>query len=280
MISRMAINRHCIFCGPTTRKITGEHVFPQWMSELFRGAGSTKYRVRRAIGTHRALVSEKTRGANMLDIKVNAVCKKCNNEDLCDLEDIFAKPILVPLILGMKRRLTDEQQMILAAWITKTAMVNEFTDSRQKFFSQTERETFLSKMEPLQHSCIWLARCQTKHVVASFQHTLFLKKRPSDGLKIFVLTMVLGRLVFQLLVRRDGNFRQAQFFKTLDRWDSATARIFPNPQTMAFAPRQYIGDHALKPFADRWGGVTRSSSSFACGNFRHRYAPIQLPPPP
>jgi len=88
---------HCIFCGSTIRKLTDEHVWPQWISKVFQTLGAEGYNV------HGGMIdmagAEQLRDpfrSNILNAKVKVVCKKCNSEDLSQLEDKYTKPILEP----------------------------------------------------------------------------------------------------------------------------------------------------------------------------------------
>jgi hypothetical protein len=60
----------CFVCGPTENKITEEHVWPFWVSELLRGKYGSDH------------------------------CDKCNNNWLSAFENNDIRPLATPLILG------------------------------------------------------------------------------------------------------------------------------------------------------------------------------------
>ena len=249
---------HCIFCGPTARKITEEHIWPKWISKVLRQAGITKYDVFSSRHSPTKLLSQKTRRSNILDLTAKVICTKCNHEILGELENDFAKPILKPMIQGNTTRLSVVDLAVLSAWIMKMAMVYEFTDSRAKFFSQVEREHFLEVLEPVPNTWIWLGQNGSRHIAGAVQHTLFAETTPGYTAHIHVLTCVIGRVAFQLLTRgRHMTSPAATMVPILDHWRPATVLMFPSSDSVQWPPPQYLADDSLKPFADRWGGRTR-----------------------
>jgi hypothetical protein len=70
----------CVFCGTTTEKITKEHVFPDWISELFgREPGGTAEMVE-SDGSIQAFPTVP------FQQQVRVVCKPCNEGWMADLE--------------------------------------------------------------------------------------------------------------------------------------------------------------------------------------------------
>src|SRR5688572_9634129 len=88
----------CIFCGPTDAKITNEHIWPQWISELFyKKPKKNQYRVVRASAHTTGLaVMRRTFHSADLDSRVKVVCEPCNTTWMSDLENTHAKPLLSP----------------------------------------------------------------------------------------------------------------------------------------------------------------------------------------
>jgi hypothetical protein len=252
--------KSCIFCGPTASPITKEHVWPQWISRLAQEAGVKGIRINQVETPFRGTRVDRTRHVKMFDIQARVVCKKCNNEDLSDLENKYAKAVLVPLLRGERSELSPEQQVILTAWITKMAMVQEFVTSGRKFFSQSEREAFLQTLVPPEGTLVWLADVRSSHLSTCSQHSLFLKSAPSDPL-IFIFTVTIGRFSFQLFCRRKHNGARwkQRMLRNADRWRNAILPIHPlNDRDVSWPPPQHVNDRSLKAFADRFGGKSEN----------------------
>jgi len=75
------------------------------------------------------------------------VCHECNTGWMHDLED-RAAPILKPMIRGNPHTLDLDQQIIVATWATKTAMVIEPTLDRRVNFSLEQRQIVMNDDRP------------------------------------------------------------------------------------------------------------------------------------
>ncbi|MCD1643084.1 hypothetical protein [Aurantimonas coralicida] len=60
-----------------------------------------------------------------MTITSRVVCEQCNNGWMSRLE-VRARPILTPLILGEECVISTGDQVVIASWIAKTAMVGEY----------------------------------------------------------------------------------------------------------------------------------------------------------
>src|SRR5450631_2325848 len=87
--------RPCAFC-PSTANISGEHVWSNWMNELFP-LGKVQFQRVTLDGT---VLSEWQ--APELNLKANVVCKPCNETWMSDIESHCAKPAMADLILGKR----------------------------------------------------------------------------------------------------------------------------------------------------------------------------------
>ena len=83
----------CFFCGPTENKITEEHVWPLWVSELLRGKyGSDHFIHVRSTGSDTTGLWK----SSNLKVTTKTVCDRCNNNWLSAFEndDISRSPRL------------------------------------------------------------------------------------------------------------------------------------------------------------------------------------------
>lgn len=133
-----AKKNYCIFCGPTDNKITKEHVWPIWISELFKLAAGGRFTTQRFKD---GKTVEKQWTAGEISIQAKALCDYCNNIWLgSEFEGAIIKPLLSTAIAqGTHATFRAEQQGFIAAWAYKMALVLEFaTPGKEIFFTEAE----------------------------------------------------------------------------------------------------------------------------------------------
>src|SRR5205814_1498305 len=113
----------CFFCGPTENKITEEHVWPLWVSELLRGKyGSDHFIHVRSTGSETTGLWKSPN----LKVTTETVCDRCNNNWLSAFENDDVRPLATPLILGERVDIIKpDDQWKLAAWAYKMALLLE-----------------------------------------------------------------------------------------------------------------------------------------------------------
>ena len=104
----------CFFCGPTENKITAEHVWPLWVSELLRGKyGSDHFIHVRSTGSDTTGLWK----SSNLKVTNKTVCDRCNNNWLSAFENDDIRPLATPLILGERVDIIKpDDQWKLASW--------------------------------------------------------------------------------------------------------------------------------------------------------------------
>jgi hypothetical protein len=112
--------RKCIFCKrqPPEAIISKEHVFADWLRELFpRGTDTTHTLGVMEWATNRGTkVLDKTGQGHSGSKKIRHVCQLCNGTWLSnDVEDV-AKPVLTPLLIGHSLVINAAMQKIIATW--------------------------------------------------------------------------------------------------------------------------------------------------------------------
>lgn len=127
-----AKTKNCVFCGRSSRevKISGEHVIRKALMRLFPEATGHAFN-RRETGTDPVLRT--LYDVHLLDVKVNRVCKPCN-EGWLDVEvDRKVESLLERLIVGAASSIDTivlgaGDQFRLALWATKTAATRYLLD--------------------------------------------------------------------------------------------------------------------------------------------------------
>jgi hypothetical protein len=249
-------SRTCIFCGPTSAKITGEHCWPAWISELFyKKPKPDQYRVIRAtnfIRTGDKQQKEYSRAS--FNERVNVVCKTCNEGWMSDLENDHAKPLIAPMILGRRRLpLSVDDIVVLSAWAMKAAFVFEHTGSAKsgRYYTQSEREQFMRTLVPTDQTEIWLTEYRGQRRASSQVHNLLYElPDPLGPRQGQATTISVGQFAFQVL---SGRWPEHIYPRTPLVWDSAVIRIWPTDGTpVRWPPGEYLGDNELEAFAYRW----------------------------
>lgn len=104
--------RSCLLCGG--RPVRGEHVFPRWMSEWFKGqSGARSFTYTATLGPQRR--------ASIIQVVSKWFCGPCNHKWMNDMEEA-AKPLLVGLMAGTPVILDTSQQKAVATWGFKTVL--------------------------------------------------------------------------------------------------------------------------------------------------------------
>ena len=241
--------KKCIFCErqPPEVKITGEHIFPDWLREIFPRNETTTHTqgiiTWPLVGPPNAPPSIKLspKQGHSGSRKVGAVCNLCNERWLSNLVEEAAKPILIPMITGRAGEISPSMQRTLATWAAKTAMTGEQIARDSAVIKQSQRTWLKERLEPPDGWVIWAAPYSGPEWrnLGLFQHNGRLELPPvNDGSAIqhsLGLTFIgLGHLLLQV-------------FHTswLGYWDGVltarhVARIWPLTGTTIQWPSPYV----------------------------------------
>ncbi len=155
--------RKCIFCQrqPPEVIITKEHLFADWLREIFPRTSETTHtlgiiewdgrpgRVPPRGGTKEGQGHSGSK-------KIRHVCKACNETWLSNDIEKPAKPILIPLLNGEPMMLNPNMQQILAAWAAKTVMTAEYVHPPKVVIHQDERTIFKENLMPPIGWNVWI----------------------------------------------------------------------------------------------------------------------------
>jgi hypothetical protein len=251
-----------MFCGPTMSPLTLEHFPPKWVTKALLAGKTNRVPFRakevRSVERYpRLFYPGETLPPPELETRFwrqhlmaqasRSVCKDCNNEWLSDFENNYSRPLLLPMLDGHTVALSIEDQIVLAAWVFKGAVVSEDTNDRHpKFFTARTRRRVRDSLEPQGHTWVWLAEYRGPHKS--------LQMMPTTTLGEFSFTATINRFAFQIF--------SSKYVKSLripDRWSHATIRIWPNPEDRVdWPPSQYVDPDSFQAFGDRWAPVSLS----------------------
>ena len=113
----MAVKR-CVFCRQTGQKISGEHVFPDWIRRASddQKAGATYFR-RKGDGT------VETWRQVAYTTKVNDVCERCNTGWMSTIEAAVSDRVAPMIFEGARVTIAADDLRTVATWVTLRALV-------------------------------------------------------------------------------------------------------------------------------------------------------------
>jgi hypothetical protein len=181
----------CAFC-PSTAKLSGEHVWSDWMNALVPGEKKFLNMIERTDWS-----------SSTLNWKAKVVCEPCNNGWMSNIESQHAQPAMTDLIAGkVDISISQSRANSIAFFAFKTIVVLEHLNRGRtsRFFPRQVRHRFREALEILPNINIWMAgylplgqgRCTTIY------HEL-----PDPGsLELYVCTYAIGHFVFQVVAER------------------------------------------------------------------------------
>jgi len=142
-----------VFCGDDTVPLTKEHIFADWIADLYG---------RMPTGISQVVDHEgnaKTWSKNAFQDTVRIVCQeRCNGGWMSNLEQ-RTKPILGPIITkGWTTPLSPASQATIAFWAVKTALVLDHFYQAVRVVPDSEYPALYAAQQPLRSHMVWIAR--------------------------------------------------------------------------------------------------------------------------
>lgn len=247
------MSRECAFC-PESAKMSGEHIWSEWMDGLFPGPK----RYNRRIAGNSAFI----RSSRSLDWTAKVVCKRCNETWMSEIEGNHAKPVMTPLIRGKIGKagieIDSPSANSLALFSFKTAVVVDHMRPRTEphFFSKFVRYGFRECHAIPGSTGIWLTAFE--FLGHGFVKSVYNKGRlpTGDGFHLYALTYGVGHLIIQVVSLRppppasfapDG--READKFLAIRIWPWAKSGAMWPPPNILKSPAD------VDAFGERWNRV-------------------------
>jgi hypothetical protein len=242
--------KECAFCTHTG-KLSAEHIFAEWVRELFPGKKNQFY-IGGPTNRNERFESEK------IDWNAKVVCGNCNNTWMNDIENIHGKPVLTPFITGeIGMPITQEMARSIAIYAFKTAVVaNHAARSLQPYFSARLRHAFRVDRSLPAGVSIWI--CGIKHhrgnveVKTNYYAT---QLSPTYRTLMYTFTCGIGFFVVQVVyVKQFGQVR----FRPLAGFEDIGIPVWPAILPDATWPGRYVLDGSredFEGFSDRWARI-------------------------
>lgn len=153
--------RVCIFCeGKNGTKISKEHVFGEWLADLFPRDERSKHTAAhitwpQGVISNKPIDSRRVQQGHSGTKKLRVVCKDCNSAWMSQLET-WAKQALPPLITGQRANISPDGQKKLSTWAVKTAMVATHFQPRETSIPQHDRTALMENLTPPPGWFVWI----------------------------------------------------------------------------------------------------------------------------
>jgi hypothetical protein len=151
----------------------------------------------------------------------------------------------------------------ITAFAFKTAVVVDYAQRHQPFFSPTERKRFAEGLYIPNGIQIWLSTFRSRQFFGQyFGHYAKLETGHSRGFKVYVFTYVVGFLVVQLVAFRWGSriLKTPRFTPHLSEpvfWRPISVPLYPwAGKRITWPTEQYLTEQTLRQFAERCGNVS------------------------
>lgn len=238
----------CMFCRATDRKITKEHVIPQWVLDLL------EVDLRTAIEAEGGTVDVGHHGVrratdNPYLLKVKGPCANCNNVWLGQGLEGPASTVLGPLIMerSADRIITAADQEIIATWGAKMALMLDHAWRRggDRVLTEEDAHRFYADLRLPEGWTVAIAQHTSRLSAWPLSMTpLVGKDRTDRDFRTGIATIVLGHLIIQVRAHPYGSLA------TIDLADVPNDPRIPVGATpIQWPPSQVLDDAAVELFA-------------------------------
>jgi hypothetical protein len=248
--------RTCAFCANEATKLTGEHLWSDWIGRLFNENDYT-FRRRDANGS---LIANW--GDTSIKTTAKVVCEKCNSGWMSELEG-KAQQVMKEMI---QRRtalvLTPKDIARIAAFgFEKSVIADRMYSKDSSFFDESILHRFSISLEIPVGVQMWLASFRGVYARNGVWTNTYYNPtlEPFRRGRFYVFTFGAGHLVLQVLGWRwredEGSRFSAPTFRQNQIWDSASIVLWPRDTSINWAPPKYLSDDTIREFVDRWGVI-------------------------
>jgi hypothetical protein len=258
----MARYPSCIFCGRTDSEPDAEDVLAKWIARQFSEGARSKFLVRTGYDLENPERRFHTRGH--LGLVTHKPCRRCNNGWMSDLEN-SVKPIFEPMMRGLRKTLTTDEQRTIARWLLKTTINYEFARERSpRYFKPRDRKAFFESRFIPADTFVYIGRFKGTHALWVTDEDITLTLSPgtprAEPMHGYTATFVIGQIALQVLsLQRPKDFRGAFSLQIPGQWNTAQFHIWPAARECEWPPEFAFDDDGIELFARRWETVTPES---------------------
>ena len=226
--------RQCIFCAG--KKLNLEDLWPVWVIKSVVGKRSSE--IERTLGRD---VPVSYPGKYL---KSHCVCESCNGGWMSRLEN-SSKPVLEPMIHDSACAVGYREQLTVATWVLKTAMVFECTKADSAFYSTADRRHLYTWRTPPPDTFVWIGRYVNSHALFVENHYLSNAKPTGALSEGCVTTFAIGRLIMQSFTARrrpNAEGKRITVHPKRGEWDRLLTQVWPTAdQVVRWPPPLHFG---------------------------------------
>lgn len=234
----------CIFCG-VEEKLTKEHVWPKWLGTALARSPSSQHVFAEDGRTTREY------SAPDLTLQARVVCASCNGGWMSRMES-SAKALLTPMIaIGQPTALEPDDQRLVTAWATKTAMTMEMAQTADRAIPLAHRRHLWESKTAPGRVQAWLGARSSGHSLVRYDYQRTGETSASDGYG--VMLAVGGLFVYLLsLPMSAGGDLTANVGVRLDPRGTLSDKLVrltpPRRGAVVFPPPRALDDAELDEF--------------------------------
>jgi len=217
-----SLMRVCMFCGDSP--VTREHIWPNWLNLIL----APKFDSYRQISTRKypnESTQERSHSTTKNSATTKIACAKCNNAWMATMEG-SVKTLLAPIISQqIPTALSLEQQLLISAWVTKTAMVLDNLFDGPDCFTQSERDAMRAQQVSPSHARIQMGALNSSAIEMGPIRYIRMQGHVSpiatsgDRADGFVIGIAVGPLLFCYLSSPDRSSASlTDTGRTFPRW--------------------------------------------------------------
>ncbi len=241
--------RKCAFC-PSTAKISGEHIWSQWMASLFPPAAVNFSKIETD-----GSVSRRWRMSG-LDMTANVVCKVCNETWMSRIESQYAKPAMSDLILGKQmKEITEDRAHGISLFAFKTAVIaNRMLSEDEEFFDISQRYAFRESLSIPPKVGMYLLGFAPENAGGFRSMNIYFPNQNAPKLTLNVCSFHVGQFGFQVVSAKTLTVTQIESLPTPDNLKPVL--FYPTIRSGVSWPQSVVlAGEAFDGFASRWNSV-------------------------
>lgn len=241
--------RKCAFC-PHPAKISGEHLWSQWIGNLFPPATVhfSKVEQDRSVSRQWQMPG--------LHMTANVVCKPCNETWMSDIEGL-AKIAMSDLILGkIVEEITADQARSISTFAFKTAVITDQMMAGE-FFDISARHTFRESRTIPPSVMMWLLGLHDDRVSGGIRSkNIYFPDKSLPDLALNVCSFFVGHFGFQVVSAKSDTVNLIEGIRIPS---GLAIPFYPHIAPGMSWPRNVLlHSEAFDDFAARWDRIRYS----------------------
>lgn len=246
--------RSCVFCRRDKYPPSKEDIFAKWIAREWPNNGIFQ------IEASQDKIPYRTWGAKgNMGFVMTKPCEDCNNGWMSEFEN-NAKPILTELIWGRKCTVTGSDQLHIAKWMVKTAMMFEFYRGRSPRFFQPRHRQSLYQHRLVPHgTMVFIAHYSGGKDALLIDHDELIRLELAVNGTVYAgsgysATFCIGQVALQIFAYRwPDDMPHTEFnIKVPGQWNEWSRQVYPTRSEFIWPIEFTLDNAAIDRFQHRW----------------------------